>query len=126
MRKPERVGDDMALVALDPFTCVITASPAAFSCFYGLAVDHTCGRGRLSAMQSPRYRHQKMADYLKDAIVSPAVEIVAHGGHRREIIGQHAPRTTGAGDIQNRIQNITHFGLTRAARCLGWWNEWCN
>ncbi len=85
-------------------------------------IDYT----RFLAMKFARRRHQKMADLFKNTVIAPAVEIVAHSGHRREIIGQHPPRTAGAGDVQNGIQNISHCGLARTTRSFGWRNEWRN
>ena len=41
--KTGRIGDDVALAPLDPFSGIIAADPATFSGFYALAVNHTNG-----------------------------------------------------------------------------------
>jgi len=40
-QKTNRVGDDVALAALDLFACIIAANPATFRCFNALAVNYT-------------------------------------------------------------------------------------
>ena len=45
-----RVGDDVALAALDLLSCVIAPRAAALGGFHRLAVNHSCRRARLSAI----------------------------------------------------------------------------
>src|SRR4029077_1536384 len=65
-----------------------------------------------------RLQQQGKIDLLKQAVVSPIVEITLHGGKRRKVLRQHPPLAASARDRQDRIQHRPQRGLTRSTKTL--------
>src|SRR6516164_2781950 len=57
-------------------------------------------------------------DLLKQAVVSPIVEVALYGRERRKVVRQHPPLTAGPPDIQDRVQHRSQPGLARPAQRL--------
>jgi hypothetical protein len=74
-QKSLRVGDDVALAALDPLAGVDPAPTAALGCRDALAVDDAGARCRLTPNPPTRPRYQHCIDPLPRTVVAPAVEI---------------------------------------------------
>jgi hypothetical protein len=52
-QQTKRVGDDMALAPVDPFSCVIASNPATFCGFYALAIDNSGARLGVAPVGQP-------------------------------------------------------------------------
>src|ERR1700716_3800592 len=76
------------------------------------------GGARFAPRRFTRLQQQLKIDLLKQAVVSPVVEIALHGGKRRKVLRQHPPLTTGPRDIQDRIEHAAQLGLARSAQTL--------
>ena len=84
----ERIGDDVALAALDLLAGVVARNPAAFGGLDTLAVYDT-GRGRgLAPLQFARSPDKQMVDGLPKADIVPAIEIASHRGDRGKSFGR--------------------------------------
>src|ERR1035437_3777994 len=86
-----RVGEDMALAALDHLFGRIAARTASLGGLDRLAVDHAGGRACLAACRFAYLHQQHMVDDPPCSIVAPSIEIPLHRRERREIRRQHAP-----------------------------------
>src|SRR5260370_26311967 len=73
---------------------------------------------RSAARRFTRLQQQLKIDLLKQAVVSPVVEIALHGSKRRKVLRQHPPLTAGPRDIQDRIEHVAQLGLARSAQTL--------
>ncbi len=93
--------------------------PASYPETPPLSVVVMVGLSMTPAVLYARHFNQKMVDHFADAIMAPTVEMVAHCGPRRKIVGQNTPGTTGAGDVQNSTHNIPHSCSAWTACGLG-------
>ena len=80
-----RVGDDMALASLDPFTCVTTRNSFSLRGFYALAVDDAGRWLRCAGLGQARGLDEFSVDLIEQAVIAPRVEIAAHRRHRRKV-----------------------------------------
>ena len=113
--KTDRIGDDVALAPLDPFSGIIAANPAAFSGFYALAVNHTrCRAGRTPDAQT-RHLDQTLVDFAQQAVAAPVIEIASHCRDGREVMGQHPPLAPGRCDVEDRVKHIPQIHRPRSA-----------
>ena len=60
----QRIGDDVALAALDLLACIIAANPTGLGGFDGLAIDNTSCRRGFAVLQFARAHNQNMIDRL--------------------------------------------------------------
>ena len=127
--KTDRIGDDVALAPLDPFSVraayaaplgprsalTIAANPAAFSGFYALAVNHTrCRAGRTPDAQT-RHLDQTLVDFAQQAVAAPVMETASHCRDGREVMGQHPPLASGRCDGEDRAKHIPQIHRPRSA-----------
>src|SRR5215469_16941218 len=77
---------------------IVTARPAAFGRLDRLTVDHSGRWARIAARRFASLQQQVKIDGLKQAVVTPVVEIALHGGERRKVLRQHSPLTAGPRD----------------------------
>ena len=111
-----RIGNNVALAALDPFPGIISSNPATFCSFYTLAIDDPgCWMG-VSALRKARSFDQFAVDFIEHPIIAPSVEIAADGRNRRKVVGQHAPLAASRRDIEDRVEHIAQIRRSRAAR----------
>ena len=104
--KTDRIGDDVALAPLDPFSGIIAANPATFSGFHALTVNHTrCRAGRTPDAQT-RHLDQTLVDFAQQAVAAPVIEIASHCRDGREVMGQHPPLAPGRCDVEDRVKHI--------------------
>jgi hypothetical protein len=113
-----RVGDDMALVALDFLPGIIAARPAAFCGFDALGVDHPgAGRG-LPSVQFPRCHDEHMVDRVQQAAVPPVVKVTLYGRGRRKVLRKHCPLAPRRRHVQNRVHNLAQSRFTGTPAAL--------
>ena len=79
-----RVGDDVALAALDLLSCVIAPRAAALRGFHRLAVNHSCRRARLSASRLAHRHNERVVQRGKGSVARPRVEIALNRGVGRK------------------------------------------
>src|SRR5713101_4946129 len=96
-----------------------TARPTALGGLDRLTVDDPGRWARFTARRFAGLQQQRKIDLLKQAVVSPIVEIALHRGEWRKVLRQHPPLTAGPRDIQDRIQNGSQLGVARPAQRLG-------
>jgi hypothetical protein len=95
-----------------------TTRPTALGGLGRLTVDDPCRRARFAARRFARLQQQCKIDLLKQAVVSPIVEITLYGGKRWKVLRQHAPLTAGSRNIQDGIQHSSQLSLARSAQTL--------
>jgi hypothetical protein len=105
------IGHNVAFTPFDLLGRIVTPRPAALGGLGRLTVDDPRRRARFAARRFTRLQQQLKIDLLKQAVVSPVVEIALHGGKRRKVLRQHPPLTTGPRDIQDRIEHAAQLGL---------------
>src|SRR6266481_5055859 len=105
--------------ALDLLGRVVAARSTALGGLDRLTVDDPGRWARFTARRFPRLQQQLEIDLLKQAVVSPIVEITLHRRERRKVIRQHPPLTAGPRDIQNRVKHGSQLELERPAQRLG-------
>jgi len=116
------IGHNVSLAPLDLLGRIVTARPAAFGRLDRLTVDHSGRWARIAARRFARLQQQVKIDGLKQAVVTPVVEIALHGGERRKVLRQHSPLTAGPRDIQDRVQYGAQLGRAWPAQTLGRWH----
>src|SRR5882672_9039546 len=89
--QPDRIGQQMALAALDHLLGGIAAWPARLGGLDRLAVDHTSRGAGFATLALAFEHHQNMIDGLPHTVITPAVEIPLHCAVRWEVLRQHAP-----------------------------------
>jgi hypothetical protein len=99
-QQSNRVGDDMALAALDPFPRVIAANPSTFSGFHALTVNHTRRWAGCASHPLTRHGNKIAVDFTQEAAAAPVTEIAPNRRDRRKVIGQ------GIVDIKDQPRNI--------------------
>src|SRR6266850_1526192 len=113
------IGHNVALTPFDLLGRIVTTRPTALSGLGRLTVDDPCRWARFAPRRFAGLQQQCKIDLLKQAVVSPMVEITLHGGKRRKVLRQHPPLTAASRDIQDRIQHRPQLGLARSAQTLG-------
>src|SRR6266568_4789281 len=112
-------------VALTPFDLlgrIVTTRPAALGGLDRLTINDSGRWARFAARRFARLQQQRKIDRLKQAVVSPIVEIALHGCKRWKVLRQHPPLTAGPGDIQDGVQHCPQLDLPRPAQRLGGWH----
>src|ERR1035437_9364960 len=115
-----RVGEDMALAALDHLFGRITARTASLGGLDRLAVDHAGSRACLAACRFAYLHQQHMVDDLPCSVVAPSIEIPLHRRERREIRRQHAPLAASLGSVEDGIDGISLTGLACPPTACRW------
>ena len=77
-QQSNRVGDDMALAPLDPFSGIIAANPSAFSGFHALTVNHPRCRTGLAPHPLTRHGDQIVVDFTEQSAAAPVIKIAPH------------------------------------------------
>src|SRR6516165_1125777 len=114
----QRIHDDVALAAGD-FLATIVAAFSALGGLDRLAVDRG-GAGRdLPVVLQPYFDAQSRQDLSPDGVTDPGAEIVVDGFPGRKLMRQHAPLTTRAIQIEQRVENLTQIGFARSPTRLG-------
>lgn len=119
----QRVGEDMALAALDLLARVVASRPAAFLGFHALAVDHAGARARLAPLHLPRAHHEQMVDRRKQAHIPPRIEVTLHCPHRRKVLRQRPPLAAGRRYVKDRVHHLTQARCSRPAAPLRRWKK---
>ena len=117
-----RIGNNVALAALDPFSGVISSNPATFCGFYTLAINDPGCRMGVPVLRKARGFDQLAVHLIEQAIIAPSVEIAADGRNRRKVVGQHAPLAASRRDIEDRVEHIAQIRRSRAARSPELWH----
>src|SRR5665811_1442745 len=60
-----------------------------------------------------RTRAQRIVNTIKGAVLAPVAEVPVHGLPRREVLGQHPPRSARPHVIQDRVDDLTLGVLDR-------------
>lgn len=110
-QKSKRIGDNVALTALDLLACIVTANAATFRGLDALAVDDTRRGLRLTSLNVA----------LPKPDPTPGMEVIAHRRNRREIARQHTPLAAARSYGEDRLHDATHVRRPRptAVLCLG-------
>src|SRR3954469_16325149 len=104
--KPRVSTNSVRLRPLTFFSPVEAAHPADFGRLDGLAIDNGGRWLCRAALAFPDPFPQGVGEGLEGAIIGPSVEVVAHAGEGRIILGQHAPLTARAQQIQQGIDDL--------------------
>src|SRR5580693_580080 len=113
------IGHNVALAAFDLLGRIVPPRPTALGGLGRLTVDDPGRRARFTARRFACLQQQRKIDLLKQAVVSPIVEIALHRGERGKVLGQHPPLTAGPRDVQDRVQHGSQLGVARPAQRLG-------
>ena len=113
-QEPERVGEHMALAALDLLPGVEAARSSTLRGFHALAVDHARRRAGLAPLQLARTHDQHPVDGTEQAHVAPGVEIALDRRHRRKVLRQGAPLTARRGEIEDRVHHLAQIDRARS------------
>src|SRR5947208_9489253 len=104
-QKTGSIGQNVTRTAFDLLGRIVTTRPAALGRLDRLTVDDPRRWARFTARRFARLHQQREIDVLKQAIVSPIVEIALYRRERRKILRQHPPLTAGPRYIQDRVQH---------------------
>src|SRR5271165_543401 len=88
------------------FPRVVALGPAGFRRLDALAVDDRRAGRVLSAIGAADVETEDGVDFLPDAFVTPGVEVVRHRLPRREVMGQHPPGATAAGQVADGVDDV--------------------
>src|SRR5256885_12920648 len=80
------IGHNVALAPFNLLGRIVTTRPTALGGLDRLTVDDPGRRARLAARRLARLQQQCKIDLLKQAVVSPIVEITLHGGKRGKVL----------------------------------------
>src|SRR6516165_7781682 len=105
--------------AFDLLGRVVATRPAALGRLDRLTVDDTGRRARFTASRFARLQQQLKIDALKQAVVSPIVEIALRGRERRKVLRQHPPLTAGPRDVQDRVPTPRRAATRRSTEKFG-------
>ena len=100
------------------------------SCFRGrvgfdaLAVNDTRAGGGLLADTASHLLTQLVVDVLPGAIEAPTPVVVMCRAPRRELVGQMPPRTAGTHEIEDTVDDLTHFDRAWPAAGVGGGDQW--
>ncbi len=78
-RQTERVGQNVALAAVDLLAGIEATDAAALGRLDALAVDHARSGARLAAFQITGSDDKVMVDPAQDTAVAPVVKVALHG-----------------------------------------------
>src|SRR5229473_3205223 len=97
----------IVVLAAGDFLAAIVAAFAAFGGLDRLAVNRG-GTGRdLPVVAQSDFDPQSREHLVPDGQIDPGPEIVVDGLPRRKLMRQHAPLTTRAIQIEQRVENLT-------------------
>ena len=113
------IGHNVTLAAFDLLGGIVATRPAALGRLDRLTVDDPRRWARFTTRRFARLQQQLEIDLLKQAIVSPIVEIALHSGERGKVLRQHPPLTAGPRDIQDRVKHGSQL-RSRAAGPKAW------
>src|SRR5882724_2685168 len=113
------IGHNMTLAAFDLLCRIVNTRPAALGRLYPFTFDDPRRWAGFTTRRLARLQQQLEIDLLKQAIVSPIVEIALHRRERGKVLGQHPPLAAGPRDIQDRVKHGSQLNLTRPAQRLG-------
>lgn len=105
----KRIGDDVALAALDFLASIEARDAAAFGGFDALAVDNASGWAGLSAFQVASRHGQMVADRFQKAAVTPIVDIALDGREWREVPRQQRPCAAARRQIKDRVHELAQI-----------------
>jgi hypothetical protein len=112
----ERVGDEVALAALDPLSGVVTHHLARLRAGSdALAVDDRGGRALVAALQFPAPPVEHVVDMRPDPGRDPGAEVAVNGAARREVPRQHPPLALGLQQVERRVHHLSQAGRARPA-----------
>src|ERR1041384_3387394 len=104
--QPQRVYQDMALAPFDLFGTIKACGPSAIGGLDALRVDNRGAGLAVAAFQDAEVTAQGIVDPFPGTIFSPAPKVMIDDAPGRQIVGDKAPRTAGAQDIQDRIDDL--------------------
>src|SRR2546421_4965188 len=119
------VHEDMPLAPVDLLGAVEPVVTTTIGRCEGLRVDHACARLPVTSREYAEVTAQDIVDPFPGTIFSPAPKIMIDNAPGRHIVGHMPPRTAGAQDIQDRIDNFPLGILLRSATGLSGRNQWC-
>ena len=100
--------------------------PPFFRTLDALAVDNGRGRAGLSVRLLAHGDIERVMHALERSVPIPQIEILEHGGARREVLRQRPPLATGAEKIEHRVHHLAHVGCPRPPTALGRTDVWGN
>ena len=56
-------------------------------------------------------------------VIAPLGEVLEHGALGKEIVGEHFPLAAGAVEVQDLVDNLSHFHRPRPTAMLAWRNQ---
>src|SRR5205085_3482252 len=104
-RQTAGTGHMVALPAFALLGRIVPTRPAGLGGLDRLTVDDPRRWARFTARRFARLHQQREIDVLKQAIVSPIVEIALYRRERRKVLRQHPPLTAGPRYIQDRVKH---------------------
>src|SRR5690606_28583142 len=110
----ERVGDDVALAALDELPPVEAALTALYRRLHRLAVDDRRRRRGVATGTLAREAAQPLVDGPDEAAVAPPLEVVVDGGPGRERLREHPPLAPGLGEVEHGVEDEAEVVLASA------------
>src|SRR5882762_9787668 len=116
------IGHNVALTPFDLLGRIVTTRPTALGGLGRLTVDDPRRRARFPTRRFARLQQQLKIDLLKQAVISPVVEIPLHSCKRRKVLRQHPPLTAGPRDIQDRIEHGPQLGILDGLRSSMCWS----
>src|SRR3954447_9249613 len=116
----ERVNDGMALAPFDLLGRIIAdridRAPPPFGSFHALAVhDRRRGAGLLAG-QLAGLLVESMMQTPQRAVTLPTYEVVVHGTARGQVLGQGAPLTARAEDVEHGVDHLAQNNPALPAR----------
>lgn len=121
------VYNDMSFATNDLLMHINAARLAAFTGFDTLAIADGGRRLRLATFTDPHGAHQFGVDFLPSAIAAPGSVVTINRLPRRQVVGQQAPSTTTANNIEEGIEDLAQRPLARSsALALRHRQQWLN
>ena len=115
----------MAFATFGFLPCVIAFRAARFGGFDRLAIDNDDARRGLPSFGLTDGHDQDTDDLFPSTAVAPRIKAVLHSGEGRKVLRQKAPRTTGADQVKQGIEDLSRIGRLTSAGCLAAGSNGC-
>lgn len=116
----EGVHGQVSLASADLLACIVADRLAALlGAFDALAVEDGRGRRWLAACGDAHLDPQALVELFPQAAFAPGAEVLEDGGLGRKVLGQHAPLTAGAVEIEDGVEDVSAWVLNRSPGGFG-------